>query len=124
MIDALIAGTLHGKPASRTGKNGNPFTVAKVRAPLADGESLFVSVIAFDQATAAALLALDGGDPVALAGTLTPKVWTDKQGEPRPALDMVAHAVVTPYHVTRKRTTMKAGKQPAPDGLDDDALGF
>ena len=104
MIDALIGGKLHGNPISRTSKAGKPFTVAKVRTPLADGESLFVSVIAFDKNVAAALLALEEGDSVALSGELTPKVYMPKDGgEARPALDLVAHALLTPYHVTRKR---------------------
>jgi len=41
------------------------------------------------------------------SGELTPKVWTDKNGEARPALDMVAHAVLTAYHVARKRQAVK-----------------
>lgn len=103
MIDALIGGKLHGKPVSRTSKAGKPFTVAKIRTPLANGESLFVSVIAFDKNVAAALLALDDGDSVALSGELAPKVWQPKEGEAKPALDLVAHALLTAYHVTRKR---------------------
>lgn len=53
-------------------------------------------------------------DPVALAGTLTPKAWTDKDGNARPALDLVAHGLVTPYHVTRKRRAVAAARGPAP----------
>ena len=97
MIDGLIAGKLYGQPAQRTGKSGKPFAVAKLRCAAGDGESLFVNVIAFDCDTCTALLALGDGDSVALAGTLTPKVWTDKQGNTRPALDMVAHRVLTAY---------------------------
>ena len=119
MIDALIAGRLHGKPASRNSQAGKPLTVAKVRTPLADGDSVFISVIAFDAGTAAALLALDDGDSVALSGALTPKVWETKDGEHRPALDLVAHAVLTPYHVTRKR---KASARPTGAGRNDDGL--
>lgn len=55
------------------------------------------------------LLALADGDSVALTGTLTPKVWLDKRGEARPALDMVAHAALTPYQVIRKRQVTKPG---------------
>ena len=47
MIDALIAGRVHGQPTQRAGKNGKGFVVAKVRAAAGDGEALFVSVIAF-----------------------------------------------------------------------------
>lgn len=124
MIDALIGGKLYGKPAQRTGKSGKPFVVCKVRTPLADGDSLFINAIAFDKAAGAALLALDDGDSVSLSGALTPKVWTDKNGEARPSLDLVAHAVLTAYHVTRKRQAVKGEQKPrqgrGPVGLDDD----
>ena len=103
MIDGLIAGKVYGQPVQRTAKTGKPFAVAKVRCAAGDGESLFVNVIAFDADTCTALLALGDGDSVALAGTLTPKVWTDRDGNARPALDIVAAQVLTPYHVTRKR---------------------
>ena len=107
MIDALIAGRLHGKPVERTGTSGKPFAVCKVRTPLQDGETAFVSVIAFDADVCRALLALDAGDSVALSGTLTPKVWTDRDGTTKPALDLVAHSLTTAYHVTRKRKAME-----------------
>ena len=93
MMDALIAGRVHGQPTARTGKNGKPFAVARVRAAGGDGESLFVTVIAFDEAPCKALLALSDGDSVALSGSLTPKVWTDKEGNTRPALDLGADLV-------------------------------
>ncbi len=60
-------------------------------------------MIAFDKAAGAALLALHAGEPVHLAGTLTPKVWTPANGEPRLVLDMVAHACLTTYAVQRQR---------------------
>lgn len=108
MIDALIAGKLYGQPVEKTGKQGKPFTIAKVRAAAGDGEALFVNVISFDADTVAALLALGDGDSVALAGALTPKVWTDKEGTHRPAVDPVAHKLLTAYHVTRKRREMQS----------------
>ena len=113
MIDGLIAGKVYGKPVERTSKAGQPFAVAKVRAAAGDGESLFVNAIAFDAGACAALLALNDGDSVSLAGTLTPKVWTDKDGNARPALDMVAHQVLSAYHVTRKRAAMQEGQAQA-----------
>ncbi|MFX1684905.1 single-stranded DNA-binding protein [Paraburkholderia sp. A1RO-5L] len=112
MLDALVSGKLYGTAQSRTGHSGKTFVVAKVRAASGDGESLFVNVIAFDDKAKVALLALQEGDSIALAGTLTPRVWTDKHGENRPALDMTAHAVLTPYHARRKRETI-AGANPA-----------
>ena len=103
MIDGLIGGKLQGKPVSRIGQSGKTFVTAKVRTPLADGDSIFVNVITFSDSVGAALLALDDGDSVALSGALTPRVWTDKSGTVKPALDMMAHAITTAYHVTRKR---------------------
>ena len=107
MIDALIAGKLFGQPAQRTSKTGKPFAVAKVRTAGGDGESTFVSVIAFDIAPCTALLALADGDSVAMSGSLSLKTWTDKDGNARPGLDLVAHQVLTPYHVTKKRCAME-----------------
>ncbi|MGH8290610.1 MAG: single-stranded DNA-binding protein [Steroidobacteraceae bacterium] len=108
MIDALIAGHVHGKPQARTSKNGNRFATTNVRASLREGNTVFVNVIAFDSAAVNALLALEAGDAVTLAGELTPKVYTPASGEPRPSLDLLAHAVLTEYHVARKRKAVQA----------------
>jgi single-stranded DNA-binding protein len=110
MIDGLIGGKLHGAPVERTGQSGKRFVTAKVRTPTGDGEALFVNVITFSDRVGNALLALDDGDSVSLAGAMTPKAWNDKNGEARPALDMVAQAVLTPYHVSRKRQGANTGK--------------
>ena len=95
MIDGLIAGKVFGDPEQRLGKGDRPFVVAKLRAQTSDGETLIVNVIAFDDAPCAALLDLREGDSVAVAGSLTPKVWTDKQGNVKPALDLVAQRVLS-----------------------------
>ena len=107
MIDALIAGKVYGQPKQMTSKAGKPFATAKVRAAAGEGEALFVNVIAFGAGTVAALLALGDGDSVALAGSLTPKVWTDREGNTRPAVDLVAHQVLTAYHVTHTRKAVQ-----------------
>ena len=106
MIEGLIAGHLVGLAETRQGKNDSTFALAKVKAIAGDGESLIVNVIAFAAEASAALMALDDGDAVALAGALTPKVWTDKQGNTRPALDMVATQVLTAYHAARKQQAL------------------
>lgn len=110
MIDALIAGKLHGQPQQRTGSSGKPFTTAKVRAAAGNGEALFVNVIAFSRTAQDALMALGDGDSVSLSGELTPKVWTDREGQARPAVDLVAHAVLTAYHTRRKRQAVEGGE--------------
>ncbi|MEA2980274.1 MAG: hypothetical protein QOF09_2097 [Alphaproteobacteria bacterium] len=127
MIDGLISGKLYGIAQIRTGQRGSAFVTVKVRASSGEGDSLFVNVITFDDGAKAALLALDDGDSVALAGTLTPKVWTDKNGATRPALDMVAHAVLTAYHVERKRKAVHGGRhedEPMPDDGFDNPMGM
>lgn len=112
MIDGLIGGTLYGKPAKRTGNSGKPFYTAKVKAAAGDGETLLVNVIAFSSTVGESLLALDEGDSVSLSGALTPKVWTPPNGDPRPSLDLVAHAITTAYHVTRKRKAIDTSNIP------------
>ena len=107
MIDALIAGRLYGKPQERTSSAGNPFVTAKARVSTRTGESLFVNVIAFDETAVTALLALSDGDAVALAGELTPKAYTSKDGEAKPSLDLLAYSVLTEYHVQRKRQAVR-----------------
>ena len=110
MIDALIGGTLHAAAVEKTASNGKPYVTAKVRASVGT-ESVFVNVICFDATACTALLALQAGEPVSLAGELTPKVWTPANGEPRPVLDLVAHAVLTTYAVQRKRKAVEPKAQ-------------
>jgi len=112
MIEGLVSGTLMGLAEERQGKNDSAFVLAKLKATAGDGESLIVNVIAFAAEARAALLALDEGDTLAVSGTLTPKVWTDKQGNTRPALDLVASQVLTVYHVDRKRATLGGASTP------------
>lgn len=112
MIDALIQGRIHGQPTQRNGKNGKPFALAKVRAPTTEGESQFVSVIAFDDAPVTALLGLGDGDAVAVAGTLKVGTWQDREGAYRPSLDLVAHQVLSLYAVRHKRAITQ-GEAPA-----------
>lgn len=94
MIDGLIAGRLMGDASRRVDKAGRTFIVARVLARNKTDEEFIVNVIAFDETPCATLLALADGDALSLAGALTPKVWTDKQGVARPSLDLVAHRVL------------------------------
>jgi single-stranded DNA-binding protein len=118
MIDALIAGKLQGAAEQRIGNSGKPFTVAKVRAAGSDGESIFVNVIAFSATAAAALMALNDGDSLALSGSLKVKVWTDRQGVAKPSLDMTASQVLTAYHVSRKRKAVAASANASEGGSE------
>ena len=95
MIDALVAGRLMGEASRRVDKAGRGYVVARVLARSRADEEFIVNVIAFDDAPGKALLALADGDALSLAGALTPKVWTDKQGVVRPSLDMVVARVMS-----------------------------
>ena len=94
MIEGLVAGHIWGEPEKRVGKNNSIFVVAKVRAQGTQPELVIVNVIAFDNTVSQALLALRDGDAVSLTGSLSPKVWVDKQGVSRAALDMIAGRVL------------------------------
>jgi single-stranded DNA-binding protein len=120
VIDALIAGRIHRAPQSRTSGAGKRFATANVRTSTRDGNAIFVNVIAFDDGAVNALLALQDGDSVALAGELTPKVYQPASGEARPSLDLLAHAVLTEYHVGKKRKAVQdrsRAEQPFDDEL-------
>ena len=94
MIEGLIAGHIWGDPEKRVGKNNSIFVVAKVRAQGTQPELVIVNVIAFDNAVSKGLLELRDGDAVSLSGSLLPKVWIDKQGVSRAALDMITRRVL------------------------------
>lgn len=95
MIDGLVAGRLMGEASRRVDKAGRGYVVARVLARNRADEEFIVNVIAFDEIPGAALLALADGDGLSLAGALTPKVWTDKQGIVRPSLDLIATRVMS-----------------------------
>lgn len=102
MIDGLVAGRLMGDASRRLDKAGRSYLVARVLARNKADEEFIVNVIAFDDAPCAALLALADGDAISLAGALTPKVWTDKQGMHRPSLDMIAMRVMSVGDASRQ----------------------
>jgi len=95
MMDGLVAGRLMGDAEQREGKGASLFAIAKVKATTHDGEPVLVNVIAFAAEVRKELMLLREGDAVALAGSLVPKVWTDKQGNTKPAVDMVANRVLS-----------------------------
>ena len=114
MIEALITGKLHQRAEERTSKSGKPFVTAKVRTAAGEAESLFVNVVAFSESAASALLALEAGDSLALAGTLKPGAWIDREGNARPSLDLVAAQVLTLYGLKRRRAAAAGAGDPEP----------
>jgi len=102
MIDALIAGRLYGVAEQRTGQAGSTYVTCKVKAMTDDGDGIICNVIAFNDQVRETLLQLEDGASLSLSGALTPKVWTDKQGNARPALDLVAHSIQNLAFADRK----------------------
>ena len=103
-IEALILGKLHEDAKTRTSSTtGRQYVTAKVRVAVSDGESVFVNVIAFSESACTALLALSGGDSLALAGTLKPGACTDREGNAKPSVDLVASQILTVYGLKKKR---------------------
>lgn len=102
-IEAIITGKLHQRAEERTSRGGKPFVTAKVRTAAGEADSLFVNVVAFSESACVALLALEAGDSLAVAGTLKPSAWIDRDGNARPSLDLVAAQVMTLYGLKKRR---------------------
>lgn len=110
-VTALTTGKLIADPDQRTSAGGKAYTTARLAAGT-DDESVLCSVIAFGH-VGEQLAALAKGDSLALVGRAKPKAWTDREGQLRAGLDIVADHVLTPYHVRRKRQAMAQGEEAA-----------
>lgn len=118
-IDALLQGRLMAAPTQRTSRNGNPFTTCRLRvsgAAAGESDSLLVNCIAFDERAQAALMSLDAGEGIAVAGALKVGVWTANDGTTKPSLDVTVSQVLTTYSIAKRR---KAA-QPDQEGRHQD----
>ena len=121
MIDGLVSGRIFGKPEIRTGRKESRYVAARIIVTT-EQQKITAHVIAFDEEAQLALLALDDGDAVCVAGTLTPKLHEDKNGAIKPALDVVAHAVLSAYHVQHKRQAMRDIGESSQDDRDREQI--
>ncbi len=120
-ITALVTGKLTADPDSRIGSNGKRFIVARVSAHNGD-ERVTVSVIAFGS-VADQLAELGKGDAVAITGRAKVTTWANADGATSSGLSVAADAVLTSYHVRRRREAFAnsgAGPAPAPNAPDFD----
>ena len=124
MIDALLTGRLHTPAQARTSKTGKTFVVCRLTVADADQQRQFINVIAFREPVCDALLALDVGDSVAVAGPIKCSTWTDRNGETKISYDLTAENVMSLYSVRKKRDktqqTDQQDRQPAPAGHGGD----
>lgn len=103
MFDVLLSGRLRGVPQLRTAANGSSFATFRLGVPSKTGESLLCSCVAFSKTVIAAVQSLDDGDSIAVTGEAAISTWADRGGAARHGLEVTAHAVLTAYHVGRKR---------------------
>jgi single-stranded DNA-binding protein len=112
MISILVSGTLINKPVERTSKGtARKFVTAQIRSA-SDGDSFVVSVIAFNGDVCNALLALDKGDDVCIAGSGKPTTWTGKDGAPAYGLSIIAQQLMSQYGLReKKRKSVDASRE-------------
>ena len=108
MIDVVIGGRLRAPPQRRLTRQGKAYATAQMMASAHDSElPIYCGLICFQPEAVAALLALSAGDPLAVVGEATPKVYQPADGgEPRASLNVLVHVVTSPYAVRRKRQVL------------------
>lgn len=94
MIRALVSGTLHGDPQTRTSRGGQPFTTGKLRADGGDGNTVWVSLIAFGD-VADRLASLKAGQALSVSGRAKLSAWLSKDGQPAGGLDLTVDELAT-----------------------------
>ena len=94
MIRALLTGTLHADPDSRTSKTGRPFVTARLRADAGDGATVWVSLIGFGQ-EGERLATLKAGTAISVSGRAKLSSWLGKDGSPAAGLDMTIDELTT-----------------------------
>jgi hypothetical protein len=87
-----------------------PAPTASLRVPAEDSDAMLVSVIAFAADAVAAILALQRGDSVAIAGRAKLTSW-EKVGEQKHGLSVVADKVLTIYQIDKKRRPARGEAQ-------------
>lgn len=118
-ISALVMGTLQARPEVRTGANGKPYTLARIRAADDAGASLVVSCIAFSNTAQRVLAALDVGSALAVSGPLKLSVWQPPDGgEPRVNASMTIDEVLTAGQLKKRRQAIADARGEGPEGRE------
>jgi len=121
MIRALVSGTLHGDPQTRTSRGGQPFTTGKLKADSGDGATVWVSLIAFGQ-EGERLATLKAGAAVSVSGRAKLSSWLGKDGSPAAGLDVTVDEVATLRGRPKPRD--EGQRRPPPDRRPPAAAGF
>ncbi len=95
-------------PERRTGASGKAFVTFRLVAGT-DDDSVPCSGIAFG-AAAEQMAALSKGDAVAVARRAKLNTWGDRSGAHKTGLNVTVDALLTMYHVRRKRQAVAGGQ--------------
>lgn len=113
-IDALVSGRVYAKPEERTGSSGKTFVSFKLLAADADGENQFCNVVVFSDTVKQAALSFDAGDSCSISGPLKFSTYQARDDSVKVSVSVVAHAVLSPYTVRRKREAAQQASGPKP----------
>ena len=102
-IIALLSGSLHKDPETKTGKNG-PFVCATLKHLDGGGHPQFARVVAFDQEARDELASLSKGDGLAVTGRLEAEIYSPEGEPPRVSVSLIADRV-TPLRKTPRDTS-------------------
>lgn len=128
---AIITGRLTRDPERRDTKTGNDmvrFTVAVDRSARKDGtkETDFISCVAFGKTAEFIERWFVKGKPISLRGRIRTTSWTDKDGNKRSGMDVVAESAEFVLTDTTERKEAGPAVNPfaGPDTTDYDNLFF
>ncbi len=120
MIRALLTGTLHADPESRTSKTGKPYCTARLKADSGDGNMVWCSLIAFGQ-EGERLAMLKAGTAISVSGRAKLSSWLGKSGEPAAGLSVVVDEVAALRGKPRPKDDGQR-RPPVAAGFDDELM--
>jgi hypothetical protein len=92
---AIVSGALHKAAEERRSKVGKPFATLTLRENV-NGSTRWWRVVAFDEASIAAVLSMKVDEPIAVSGEINAELWTPEDGsEARFSWEITADAVLT-----------------------------
>ena len=100
---ALVNGALHKAAEERTSKAGTRFSTFTLREKV-NGSTRWWRVVAFDEASIAAVLSMKVGEPIAVSGEFNAELWTPEGGESRLSWKITADAVLSAKAKPKQRT--------------------
>lgn len=123
MITCMISGTLSKQPETRQSKNGNAYTLASIRIPIAEGD-VYASVTAFSELSPI-LAGMQRGDPVTVIGQGKVSTYQGKDGTTRAGLSITAGRIIALVdQAAPKPKGNGQGRRPAVAGAGPDPREF